>query len=194
MSDCKFGFSDSQFIELVCLKEGLIPALADEAEEKIASKPTQTVHSPSSSPSVETQQPLHPPAAFCPPVTDQPTLQLATLPDSGAPSNASPHVIAESEEETLQPTIFFSLGNILDSFIQCHINFTFRYSMVSIQHRKCCHRSLAIYLWIEWQYLCRCVRCDWFKTKEKGKYTTKTIIHHWGKRAVAASVDPKRAQ
>jgi len=175
MSDYKFGFSDSQFIDLVYLKEDLIPALADKAEDKITSKPTEAVHSPSSSPSVETQQPLHPPMAstssFCPPVTDQLTLQLAALSDSGAPSDASPHIIVESEGETLQPTIFpilFSLGNVLDSFIQRYINFTFRYSMVSIQHWKCCHRSLTTYLWIEWQYLCHCAHCNWFETKEKG--------------------------
>ena len=178
MPDYKFGLSGSWFIDLVYFKEDPIPAFADEAENKITSKPTETVHSPSSPPSlssVETQHPLHPLAAstssFCPLVTDQPTLQLATPSESGAPSDASPHVIVESEGETPQPTIFpilFPLGNILDSFIQRYINFTFRYSVVSIQHWKCCHRSLATYLWIKLQYLCHCAHCDWFETKEKG--------------------------
>ena len=181
MPDCKFGFSDSQFIDLVYLKEDLIPALADKAEDKIASKPTETVHSPSSSPSVETQHPLHPLAAstssFCPPVTDQPTLQLAT-PSESAPSKSLPH--AESEGETLLPATFpnfFSLGNILDSFIQCYIDLAFRYSMVCVQHCKCCHRSLATCLWIELQHLCHCIHYNSFKTKEKDKGVIKTIIH-----------------
>ena len=153
---------------MVCFKEDPIPALADEAEDKIASKSTETVQSPSLSPSVETQNPLHPLAAstssFCPQVTDQPTLQLATPPES-APSNSSPH--AESGETLFPATFpnFFSLGNILDSFIQHYIDLAFRYSMACVQHHKCCHRSLVTCLGIKWQHLCHCIHYNSFKTK-----------------------------
>ena len=171
MPDYKFGLSGSWFIDLVYFKEDPIPAFADEAEDKITSKPTETVHSPSSPPSlssVETQHPLHPLAAstssFCPQVTDQPTLQLATPPES-APSNSSPH--AESGETLFPATFpnFFSLGNILDSFIQHYIDLAFRYSMACVQHHKCCHRSLVTCLGIKWQHLCHCIHYNSFKTK-----------------------------
>ena len=166
MPDYKFDLSSSQFVDLVYFKEDPIPTLADEAEDKITSRSTETVHSPSSPPSpssVETQHPLYPLAAstssFCPPVTDQPTLQLA-IPSESASSNSSPH--AESEGETLLPATFpnfFSLGNILDSFIQRYIDLTFRYSMVCIQH------------------LCHCIHYNSFKTKEKDEGAIETIIH-----------------
>ena len=158
MPSYKFGFKGNRYIDLVYFKEDAIPTPADEAEEKIASQPTEITHSPSSSPSlssVKAHDTLSPPASSTPtssfrlPVADQPILELAAPSESGAPSDAFPNVISESEGETLLPAVFpiwFSLGNILDSFIQHYIDLVFRYSRVCIQHCECCHRFLATYL------------------------------------------------
>ena len=136
-----FGFSGCRLIDLVYFEGDAIPTLADEEGhakghaiiDNIVPQPTEMTHSPLSSPSVssaETNKPLHPPASpsFHLPATIQPALQFAA-PSKSAPSDTSPRIIAKSEGKTLQPAIFsdlFSLGNILDSVIQCYIDLAFR--------------------------------------------------------------------
>ena len=162
MPSYKFGFNGNRYIDLIYFKEDAILTLADEAEDKVTSQPTEITHSPSLSPSLSSVKAhnLLPPlvsststSSFRLPVADQPILQLATPSESGTPSDALPDVIGESEGETLLPAkfpILFSFGNILDSFIQHYIDLAFRYSSVRIQHCECCHRSLATHLWIKW--------------------------------------------